>query len=705
MTFTKSDIFLVCVVVVLIIILFVSHIKRKRKIRKAITILDERYKISREFHGDTFTHCTSIASSYSTGILMDSAIVCHALKALPSTPFFYFEVIPEDGYHNGWFFPNLDITEFNKLEKDKNSPSTILCKTKQTYDILSKKFPGKNVKYTGFTSVDKYKPDIVKDYKKFIHVAGKSPYKNTQPLLETWLKHPEWPTLTIVCRDWVAGMCQGILFGRTQNNIKLITGYMSDSELVRMVNEYGIHICPSAHEGFGHYVNESRALKAVVLYTDCPPINEYFTDNVSGIAIQAEKVGVRNEGICPVYSPVISSLEESVNKVMNMSSEACQVMGDQARQDYILDDQKFKASLAQLVMGTRQTPDIIHYIWIGKDTPYENVKLPEKCEKYVASWKENNENFKFMYWSGKDILNLINSNLPQFLEFYMNIPNVISKADFARFAIVYVYGGMYTDVDFFCRKNVEPLLKCESYILFEPEEHCKLRKVNIASNGIFAFCPKNEFVLGWLEQMEKNGKKSVIENKNWNVMEVTGPYGFYDYVKNTPNNVNIGNYCRFLALTQDGNISEKCKGIYNNYACTVWDDGSGWATGDDKDSYQNGKFKYEINPIDGSQMLWEKSEYTEKLSPELSSNPAEKKEMFEKYKGVDFKTAVDIENAHIGDTAIPLALALCNIKRSDILIKAYEQDRDKCDFMEKMVLINHVPNIEIVNGSATSIKN
>jgi glycosyltransferase involved in cell wall biosynthesis len=35
-----------------------------------------------------------------------------------------------------------------------------------------------------------------------------------------------------------------------------------------------MHVCPSVREGFGHYINEGRAVGALVVTTDHPPMNE-----------------------------------------------------------------------------------------------------------------------------------------------------------------------------------------------------------------------------------------------------------------------------------------------------------------------------------------------------------------------------------------------------------------------------------------------
>ena len=44
-----------------------------------------------------------------------------------------------------------------------------------------------------------------------------------------------------------------------------------------------VHICPSAREGFGHYINEARSVGAVVLTIDAAPMSEFVVDGESGV--------------------------------------------------------------------------------------------------------------------------------------------------------------------------------------------------------------------------------------------------------------------------------------------------------------------------------------------------------------------------------------------------------------------------------------
>ena len=99
------------------------------------------------------------------------------------------------------------------------------------------------------------------------------------------------------------------------------------------------------------------------------------------------------------------------------------------------------------------------------------------------------------------------------------------------------------------------------------------------------------------------------------------------------------------------------------------------------------------NPIDYSNMLWLDNKYTKKNQPGLRWQVRQKryslKYVLEKGKGV-----IDC-GAHIGDYGIPLAIALRNINRNDIMIYCIDPSKDKCNFMRYMCVLNNLDESRI----------
>lgn len=487
------------IIILLIIFLIFSFTKRSETYKKYTDeITHKRDEIARNYYNDSFPLCHDITISTSYGLLADSLIVCSATKNIPATPFFYFEKIPTTFYKNAWYFVNIDITDFTDFD---NTPHNIVCKTKQAFNILSPKFPNKNIIYTGFTSIDRFNPAIKKDYTKFIHVAGKSPWKGTLPIIKAWQRHPEWPELTLVWRQDSFGVQLDPVEISKIKNIKFMNGFLTDQKLDELVNSSGIHICPSEHEGFGHYINEARAVKAVVLYSDAPCMNEFFTNN-TGIPIKTHQKGFINN-ICPNYETTPGDIEEAVSKAIKTDIPTLKKIGELAREQFIKDEIQFKKNITENIQNTKRIPHTVHFVWISKSSPYDNSPIPERYRKFTNSWNYNNNTFTYNFWSGKNILNLITNNFPEFLDFYKDLETVNSKCDFAKLCILYAHGGVCSDLSIVCKKDITPLLQNDSY--------CIIENSKFISTNFIASSKENTFIYSSLNFISEKNPKELLD--------------------------------------------------------------------------------------------------------------------------------------------------------------------------------------------------
>lgn len=312
-------------------------------------LMEDRYF---KAFGQEISDFSCLTHHLSEGLINDAIIVSHIIKDLDNKPFFRFENTHNfDGnQNNDWLFVNLDITNFNSLFNNKKSPRNILCKNLVTYETLINIAPPDfNIMHSGFTSIDRYISNISKDYNKCLHIAGKSPAKNSEVLVRAWLKHPEWPHLTILCREKpLANVKRIINNSKTPQpkNINIIEGLIPVDDLHILMNECGIHICPSKYEGFGHYLNEARSVGAVVLYTDGPPMNEMFQDNISGLAI---KCNVKLKGIIPKSYVNISDIETTMSKLLIINKKGMVQMGQNSRTSYLNDKHEFMSKFIYLI--------------------------------------------------------------------------------------------------------------------------------------------------------------------------------------------------------------------------------------------------------------------------------------------------------------------------------------------------------------------
>jgi glycosyltransferase involved in cell wall biosynthesis len=72
-------------------------------------------------------------------------------------------------------------------------------------------------------------------------------------------------------------------------NFKWINERLSLDEMSSLLQNKGVHVCPSLAEGFGHYLNEARASGALVITTDMPPMNELVRPE-AGVLVPCSKM-------------------------------------------------------------------------------------------------------------------------------------------------------------------------------------------------------------------------------------------------------------------------------------------------------------------------------------------------------------------------------------------------------------------------------
>lgn len=251
----------------------------------------------------------------------------------------FFEILP-----TGWMriassrilIPN---QEWMRQKFLTNLPgcSQIWCKTRYAENIFRQR--GFDARYIGFSSRDIYSCEIGKDYRSFVHVAGRSHLKGTKTILEVWQKHPEWPLLTVVTSDrwWTR---------YASSNIDVREGYLSDSALHALMNRSGVHLCPSESEGWGHYISEALSTKAVVITVAAPPMNEMVAA-AHGLLASYNRVEPFNFGERFFVDPV--GLECQVETALQMSDAEKASIGEAARSAFLRRREAFSEALRRSV--------------------------------------------------------------------------------------------------------------------------------------------------------------------------------------------------------------------------------------------------------------------------------------------------------------------------------------------------------------------
>jgi mannosyltransferase OCH1-like enzyme len=137
-------------------------------------------------------------------------------------------------------------------------------------------------------------------------------------------------------------------------------------------------------------------------------------------------------------------------------------------------------------------PKTINYIWINfKNELDQNPIIPQKYLENIKNTQRLNPDYKIKIWNGYDCDQLIKKYFPDKVKFYWNLPYPIQRCDYIRIIILYIYGGIYSDMDRISLKSYDIILEQYSnYNVIFP-----IDKFNFLNNDIIFVKPKSDFLL------------------------------------------------------------------------------------------------------------------------------------------------------------------------------------------------------------------
>lgn len=220
-----------------------------------------------------------------------------------------------------WFFQRACISAFEK----------VLVKTKDAEGIFSG-LSNAETKYMGWMSRDLYDPNIGKQ-EAFIHVAGKSQFKNTAAVIECWTKYRIPAQLYLISENFT---------GKGAKNVTCLKR-ATDEELKTLMNMCQFHLMPSAAEGYGHALHEAFGVRSVVMTTNAAPMNEC----PAPVLVQPTGHKPNNLGALHYVTP--ESVYESVNHALRMDADERWCAGLDARAYFENENRGFSERLKSLV--------------------------------------------------------------------------------------------------------------------------------------------------------------------------------------------------------------------------------------------------------------------------------------------------------------------------------------------------------------------
>jgi len=185
-------------------------------------------------------------------------------------------------------------------------------------------------------------------------------------------------------------------------------------------------------------------------------------------------------------------------------------------------------------------PLIIHQIWWQGEHNISSIH-----NNYRKTWKQNHPKWKIILWDKIRFEKLL-KNIDNIFYFYLyqTLPYRIQKIDFAKYIILYIYGGIYTDIDTICEKSLDFIIKKYNYNLIVSKVVVyKFINYNLINNGVIITSKNNVFFNYLFLEIYKNLVKKFYYTKDYYIIVSTGPICFtnavINYVKDKNTNIKI----------------------------------------------------------------------------------------------------------------------------------------------------------------------
>ncbi len=113
-------------------------------------------------------------------------------------------------------------------------------------------------------------------------------------------------------------------------------------------------------------------------------------------------------------------------------------------------------------------PKIVHYCWFGRNP------LPKSAEKCIASWKKYLPDYEIKEWNEDNF----NVNIIPYTQQAYEAKKYAFVSDYARFWILYHFGGIYFDTDVELIKRIDDIIERGAFMGIEvPSANGRLPQV------------------------------------------------------------------------------------------------------------------------------------------------------------------------------------------------------------------------------------
>lgn len=149
---------------------------------------------------------------------------------------------------------------------------------------------------------------------------------------------------------------------------------------------------------------------------------------------------------------------------------------------------------------------------------WKTTIVPEVWKEAQNSVRSMNPDYEYVFLTDADNRKIIEQHFPDFLQVYDEFPYNIQRADAVRYAILYLWGGIYLDLDFVSIRPFSELQLDSPIGLVDTPSFGKT-----TTNSFLVSAPLQSFWLKCIDEMKKPVPWWVKWSPGLTVLHSTGP--------------------------------------------------------------------------------------------------------------------------------------------------------------------------------------
>lgn len=183
-------------------------------------------------------------------------------------------------------------------------------------------------------------------------------------------------------------------------------------------------------------------------------------------------------------------------------------------------------------------PKIIHQTYKHKTPLPETYKT---CQDIIVGLHPD---FEYMFWADDSMFDEMKTSFPDYFDAFMKLPRTIMRIDMFRYFLMYKYGGIYSDLDYFMLKPFDLL---DHNVVIPCNREDENGTTTCLGNCIFASQPNHPFWKMLMDSLWTFDRNDIEYKRDDVIINSTGPKFVYtEWVKYSKNHDDIHIPCRAL---------------------------------------------------------------------------------------------------------------------------------------------------------------